>query len=55
MLEDALKSKTVFSENLLDSMELLDIVVNPEKFGSLFEHDKPLFQKDNIPSIHHIQ
>ncbi len=55
LLEDALKSKTVFSENLLDSMELLDIVVDPEKFSNLFEHDKPLFQKDNIPSIHHIQ
>ncbi len=48
LLEDALKSKTVFSENLLDSMELLDIVVDPEKFSRLFEHYKPLFQKDNI-------
>lgn len=51
LLEDTLKSKTVFVDILLDSMESLNITINHEKFKSLFEHHKPLFDEDNIPSL----
>jgi len=54
LLEDTLKSKAVYSDLLIDSLNFLEISIDTEKFDSLFEHYKPLFNKNNIPSLNHL-
>lgn len=55
LLEDTLKSNAVFTDLLLDAMKSLNIMIDKEKFKNLFKHHKPLYDKNNIPSLSHIE
>ncbi len=55
LLKDTLKAKVVFSDVLLDTIEILEIPVDANKFESLFEYDKPQFNEDNIPDLSDLQ
>lgn len=55
LLEDTLVAKSADAELLLDAMELLHIKVDPTAFESHFKYYKPLFTKDTIPAVKHIE
>lgn len=55
LLEDSLLVKFADAELLLDAMEFLDIKVDPTAFESLFKYYKPLFTKETIPTIKHME
>ncbi len=55
LLEDTFKSKVVYSDLLIDSLEFLKISIDIKKFKSLFEHYKPLFNESNIPTLSHLE